>query len=340
MKNIIHYGFGVDYLKDWGINEALREVYQNFLDYGEYTEKLKKLKNGNIQVSLYNNWSPESLDFLRIGNSVKKEGSIGKHGEGIKMAFMIFIRNGLKSRIITQSQVVLPSFYDDKEIGKCFCFEYLNINGKNDFFTIQFEINPEDFKGFRENVISENDIIFSLAGYGDIVDKPKGNIYSGGLFVANLPNIQKSYNIVPEQLNLDRDRSVPRSFDVNWAASRINEAYDKWNFVDTTYDDMQYVSTVPDRLKSEVKPIIVGSSIEFVHKGNDGEDVIIKNENIKQILKRDSFFEKAIKKLKKFVAQKLGLYELLVEFREKHVVSAEARIDFDLILEKVKPNEE
>lgn len=338
MSNIIHYGFGFDYLKDWGINQALREIYQNFLDYGHYKESVKHVKQGSnlVEVTLTNDWQNENLDFLRIGNSRKKEGSIGKHGEGVKMAFMILLRSGYKSRIVTNKNVVVPSTYTDTEIGDCFCFKYLPIKSKSNNFIIQFECDRDVFIKFREGIIKEEDIEYTDRTYGDIVRKDRGRIYSGGLFVAELDNLSRAYNIRPEHLNLDRDRSVPRSFDVNWSASKILDSYDKWNFVDETYSDTQFVSRVPDSIKQEVKPIIVGSSVEFVRKDEKGEEVVITNPTIKEVLKKDNFFHSAIKKLKSFVAKQLGLYDMLMEFREKHVHTHEAKVDFDLILERVK----
>jgi hypothetical protein len=336
IRKVIHYGFGLDYLKDWGLEQALREIYQNFIDYGKYKEKVKKVRDNNVMVTLSNDWKPANLDFLRIGNSRKKEGSIGKHGEGMKMAFMIFQRNNLYSQIVTHQSVAIPSSYYDEEIGECFSFEYFDINSRSQNFIIQFVIDKDVFYKFRNNIITEKDVEFTNKYYGDIVAKPKGSVYSGGLFVALLPNLSRAYNIRPEHLQLDRDRSVPRSIDVNWAASKILDSYEKWNFVDETYDDTQFISTVPEHIKHEVKPVIVGSSVEFVRKNDVGEEVVITNSNIKEVLKRDNFFQSAIKKLKQFVAKKLGLYDMLIEFREKHVHNNEARIDFDLILERLE----
>lgn len=335
-RKVIYYGFGLDYLKDWGIEQALREIYQNFLDYGKFEESIKPVKNNKVLVTISNDWKPENLDFLRIGNSRKKEGSIGKHGEGIKMAFMIFLRHNLYSQIITNKNVVVPSSYIDDEIGECFCFEYFNIQSRSESFIIQFVVDKDVFKAFRDNIITEKDIEYTDKYYGDIVNKPKGCIYSGGLFVAQLQNLSRAYNIKTEHLQLDRDRSVPRSFDVNWAASKILDSFDKWNFVDETYDDTQFITKVPDRIKTEVKPVIVGSSIEFIRKDEKGEEVVITNSNLKEVLKKDNFFQSAIKKLKQFVAKKLGLYDMLIEFKEKHVHSHEARVDFDLILERLE----
>ena len=33
---MIKYGISKNYLPNWGIQEALREIFQNFLDFGEY----------------------------------------------------------------------------------------------------------------------------------------------------------------------------------------------------------------------------------------------------------------------------------------------------------------
>lgn len=179
MENRIHYGFGDDYLKNWGVQEALREIYQNFLDYGNYEETF--LKDGSyVNVTLENDWNPESLDFLRIGNSKKNNPkAIGKHGEGVKMAFLILLRMGLACQITTKKYVVTPEYYTDAEIGNCFCFVYKEHNLEISKFSISFTCFEEDFLSFRNNIIREENIIFSDDYYGDVVNKENGNIYSG-----------------------------------------------------------------------------------------------------------------------------------------------------------------
>lgn len=336
MKNIIHYGFGKDYLKNWSIKEALREIYQNFLDYGDFYEIVKKRRD-KVIVSISNDWKPESLDFLRIGNS-KKDGihTVGKHGEGLKMAFLILSREGLDSKIFTDKYVVYPSYYEDNEIGECFCLKYVEHAILNKQFTITFECDKELFNSFRENIITDKDIIYTHNFYGSIVDKEIGNIYSGGLFVAKVNNLKYAYDIKPEHLPLDRDRSVPRSFDVNWSCSKILESYGKWQAEDTTHSDTEYISTVPEEIKKNFEPIIVGEDIEFVVKTESGETKIVSNANIKNSLKNDGFFANAIKKLKMFLVKKLGLYEMLLEFKKKHVHTQDAINDFDLILDRLE----
>lgn len=331
----IHYGFGKEYLQNWGIQQALREVYQNFLDYGFYKETVTS-KDGLTTVSITNNWIPESLDFLRIGRSNKNNpDAIGKHGEGLKMAFLIFERIGLKSKITTPKYNITPSFYHDKEIGKCFSFIYKKHGGLDREFTIEFQCPTEDFTKFKSSLITKEDVLFSNE-YGDIVNKEAGQVYSGGLHVINCANMGKAYNIKPQYLPLDRDRSMPRAFDVNYYSSLMNEAYGKINIKDLSYSDTLYVSRIPNDVKERITPKIIGNSIEFTYKDENGDDKVLQNDSVKSSLKEDGFFTKVLHKLRTFIANKLGLYDLLVQFKEEHVHSSEALADFELILERVE----
>lgn len=340
---IIHYGFGRDYLPNWEIQQALREIYQNFLDYGDYEEEVQTniYDNSNlISVTLTNGWNPIDLNYLRVGNSNKgnNPNAIGKHGEGLKMAFLILEREKLQSSIMTSKYEIYPSFYNDSEIGECFCFKY-HRHDLEEFslpYRVSFEIQEDDFYTFKNNLIKPEDIIYTNDYYGDIVDKEKGNIYSGGLFVANIGKLSQAYNIKPEHLSLDRDRSMPSTFDVNWAAGRILEGYEKWNATDTSYSDTQFINKIPDKIVKDFEPKIVGNSLQFIIKDEEGNDKVVPSGNVKDALTKHSFFQEKIKQLKLYIMGKLGLYELLLEFKQKHVKTVEAIQDFEIILERVE----
>ena len=356
IENIIHYGFGKDYLKNWGIKEALREIYQNFIDYGNYEEEFfmehigffsedlkvteeEKEKNfkGLSFISLVNDWVPSNLEFLRIGRSEKHNtNAIGKHGEGVKMAFLILKRMGFESKILTQKYLIYPSFYNDPEIGECFSFIYKEHNLTNQKFTVEFSCLEKDYFEFKNNVITSEDVIYSDNYYGEIVNKPAGNIYSGGLFVFHADNIKRSYNIQPSRLPLDRDRCIPRGLDVNWATSKIQSSYGKWEAKDITYSDTLYVDEIPDEIKEEFEPKIVGNSIQFVTRNEKNEDVVVGNSTVAELLKSDEFFSSTIMKLKKLSTDQKGIYDMLVDFKNKYIRDKEALIDFEIILEKIE----
>lgn len=331
----IHYGFGGEYLPKWDVKEALREIYQNFIDYGDY-EEYAIMSNGTATVKLTNGWAPSSLEYLRIGNSQKDNpNAIGHHGEGLKMAFLILLRQGFNSMIFTNKYAVYPAWYSDNEIGDCFCFNYEIHDMYESPYTLDFECSEVDYLAFKENLIKPEDIIYSHWDYGDLVNKPIGNIYSGGLFVANLTGIGRSYNIKPQYLPLDRDRCVPQSFDVNYRTSRILEASEVMTVKDLSYDDTTYITKLPDYMYGRVKPRKVGNAIAFTIKDESGKDQVISNSNIKEHLQSHNLFQKAIQRLKKMLVKQLGIYEILVNFRDKHVRGTEALQDFNIILDRI-----
>lgn len=225
----ISYGITRDYLSHWGVNEALREIMQNFLDYGDY-----KVHFDRDTVTLSSNYVPDDLTFLGLGKSVKKEGSRGKYGEGLKMALFIFCREDKGIQIQLEDKYISPCFIKSS-IGEVFALEiYEGVLSSYNNFNIHLQISLEEWDNFNKTIIKKEDVIFDDNYYGQIVNKEKGNIYCGGLFVSNVTNISKAYNIKPQHLQLDRDRKMLPQFDINWACSKINEAQGKMKVTDLT----------------------------------------------------------------------------------------------------------
>jgi len=334
MTNIIHYGIGEDYLKDWGIQEALREIYQNFMDYGTFTQKIRT--TGNIShIIISNTYEPTDLEFLQIGKSVKGENTeaIGQHGEGLKMAMLVFLRLGYHIDIHTPTKMIKPIWRNQKHIGKCLALQITNADTLTNFM-VEYSIPTKDFELFNNNLIKKKDILFTAEPHGDIVDKTVGNLYVGRLFVCNVPNFKKSYNLRPSVLKLDRDRRVPNSFNTSWHTSKINEAEQKFSFKDQELDDMKYVQTIPESRFRNITPKVIAGKVEFVATER-GEDIVVRNEYLKEHLRQQSYFTKALQGIKKFLISKLGVAEMLVEFRNKYCYNNESREAFDIILEKL-----
>lgn len=327
--NIINYGIGKKYLSHWGINEALREILQNFMDYGEYQIDIQ-----NEKICISNNYAPENLEFLALGNSDKKEGSRGKYGEGLKMALLIFKRENIPVEINTLDKKLKPTFINSA-VGEVFAISIEE--SISDKFSICFKLNLEIWKNYYNSIIKKEDILFDDKYYGKIVNKEKGNIYCGGLFVKKVNNLSKSYDINVSHLPLTRDRNLPQTFDVNWATSKINQSQGKLKITDLSYSDTSYVEEIPESIKKQIKPRLVGNSIEATYKHKE-KDIVIKNDYVKNIVLKDNFFKKSIKKLRNYLLETVGAYDLLVQFRDKHIYNPIAIEEFNSILEKLKNN--
>ena len=335
-ETIISYGINKNYLQHWNIYHALREIFQNFMDYGEYNLEVIKgdVEEKSVQIKISNTFNPENLEFLSIGMSKKSDNSRGKYGEGLKMAFLIFCRENLPISLITNYKYIRPLF-QKTEIGLTFGLEISYYEPKTDFeiiFIIQKDI-WEDF--YNNHLIKPEDIIFNDNYFGKIVDKPVGSIYCGGLFVSKVDNLTKAYDLNPRFLNLDRDRMTPSSFDVSYYCSKINQAENKFTLKDLTFSDTQYIDKIPERIIKDIKPIIVGNQIEYSYKVNK-KTVIIKNESVKQQLVKHNFFSRTLKRLRNYLAKQLGIYDLLVQFRDKYIHDENAKQEFNIILERIE----
>jgi len=335
MTNIIHYGIGEEYLKDWGIQEALREIYQNFMDYGTFTQRISKIDHCSC-VTISNEYKPENLEFLQIGKSVKGDNTeaIGQHGEGLKMAMLVFLRLDYKITIHTPKKEITANWVNQNHIGKTLALVVKDRGSIINGFSISMELPTVEFSEFNNNLIKKKDILYTAEPHGDIVDKAVGNLYVGRLFVCNVPNFKKSYNLRPSVLKLDRDRRVPNSFNTSWHTSKINEAEQKFSFKDQELDDMKYVQIIPSSKYVAIKPKVIAGKLEFVAT-EQGEEIVIKNSDIKEHLKSQSYFTKALQGIKKFLISKMGITEMLVDFRNKYCYNNEAREAFDVILEKL-----
>ena len=351
-NGVITYGFGREYLQNWKLKEALREVYQNFMDYGDYKEEIKRVQTRNgvvLNVTLFNTYSPKDLSFLRIGNSNKGNNlqAIGKHGEGLKMAAMIFKREDMYFEINAACNLVLPVFKDIEHLGECFAFEYTQHEFNPIMFIVSFDIVERIFEDFKSGILTPENhkVIYECKEYGKIIDRNEGQIYVGGIFVCAVTGLQHAYDFNPSHVHLDRDRAVPSAFDVNFSAGQILMQYmkhkdSKVKAVHLNYNDYQYVHTLPSHIKENITPTIVGKDVVFVATDKDeatGKEtqVIISNHSVKEAIKKDSFFTKVIRKLKETLLKGLGVYELMEQFRAKHLAGyPEMEQDFDIIMQK------
>lgn len=341
-KELIQYGFGLDYLKSWSIQHALREIFQNYLDYGEYNIITKEEKGTeNIIVKISNTYFPTDLEFLRIGNSGKSDDTttIGQHGEGLKMAFLIFQREGLKIKLRTQAKTFEPTTYDN-ELGTCFGIEYYKNEETQATFDILFTLPKTYYDTFIKTIITKEDIIFECPTYGRIVSKNKGDIFVGGLFVCHRPNYSRAYDFNPQYITLDRDRAMPSDWDIKWSIRRLLETNKGIRASDIQYDDIEYVDSVQEEEIEKFKPTLVNNVVEFtttvVKEDGEIEEVIVKQDYIKSTLRNHNFFTATIEKLKSFILKKLGVTEMLENYKKAHPMYGDALKDFDAIINRSK----
>lgn len=337
-QTIINYFIAENYISDWTIQDAIRELYQNFIDYGEYQVDIVNKEQGFDNYIFSNNFEPKSTDLLIIGNSDKTETSRGKYGEGLKMAALVILRNGGKLSINTKyfsAKFILIDNENSKSIirtlGIIIDSPLTNLSINN--FDVSIWIPEGEIAKYQDKLIKPIDVIHTKEGYGSIVNKPKGSLYVGGLFVCILNDLNYAYDILPKHIKLDRDRKVPQNFEVKWTISKIQETYKEFDPTGKS-QDVSY-SSIPEAYIPTYTPKIKGDTVVFTTKiinEHLEEKEVEVSSNFTQQLTNSSFFSKMVFKLKQLITSSLNIDQLAIKFRKEYCSSDEAEEQFDVLM--------
>lgn len=258
------------YVPDWGITEAFRELFQNALDNEIKNPENKMICSYNEEeqtITICNKTSKLTSESLLLGSSTKADDdeTIGQHGEGYKIAFMILLRNNKKitvynygAREIWQVRLVKSKKYNNQLVTTVFVDKEAVWKRVPDCdLTIKVEgITAEEYKDIvKKNLHLRTDTVerYDIPSKGAILldARERGNIYVKGLFVNKIDSLHYGYDFEPSVIKLDRDRKLVDSFNVSWessllwkyAASKDSKMTDlmvdmvKHNVLDTAYLD-------------------------------------------------------------------------------------------------------
>lgn len=332
---LINYYISENYIPHWTIQDALREILQNFIDYGEYKVEYLKTELGIEYVSIYNNFDPISTDLLIIGESNKSDNQIGKYGEGLKMGALVLLRNGYQATISSSTfladfRLIDNTYTNIKTLG----VQITDIGGAvKENFAVVLTIPHSLVKEYIDTIIKSEDILHTREGYGSIVDKPKGNMYVGGLFVCNLKGFNYAYNFQPSKIQLDRDRKVPKDWDIKWNVSKIQETYTEFDKVGKSTDVIY--SSIPSNHIPSYTPKLVDDKVIFTTTVKNKEGKLVEevvSERFTEQLIQESYFSKIVFKLKSIVSNSLGIPELAFKFRHLYCHSDESEQAFEQLM--------
>lgn len=347
----INYGISLDYINNWGYSESLREIVQNFIDYGDYDEEhnesdtFEQYSCDRIR-SFSSDFSPSDLSWLAVGNSQKNgnTNAIGKHGEGIKMAMLVLYRLNMfvNIEINTPEYCVelLPSTYEDEHLGKCFAIKVVEkdvYNPQLPAFTVNIESNEEVEEATDKIILDPDTEIIFEGSYGDIIDSTPGDIYVGGLFVINYEDIPRAYNLKAENCDLGRDRNFPNFDEVFQSCGDIfqemtlenNELPEEFSSKET-----EYINELPESYLETVNPVIIDNKV--IYKDSKG----ITPENFAYIIKRNPVIAEKTVQLRYDLVKKEHPFDLIRSFNSKFKYcfeyNNEAKTAMNVILKSIE----
>lgn len=227
-----------NYVPDWGIVEAFRELFQNALDNEILNPENKMSWNyENDTITICSKTSKLLAESMLLGGGTKAtdDRTIGKHGEGYKIAFMVLLRNNKKVKVynygmreIWDVKLVNSKKYNGQKITTIFVEKEASWKKvpNNDLIIEVSGITEDEYKEIVDknlNLRLDSIKTFDVPNSGKIIlnENEAGNIYVKGLFVTKNSRMHYGYDFEPQVLGLDRDRKVVDSFNISWEASAL-----------------------------------------------------------------------------------------------------------------------
>lgn len=345
---------GQNYLSDWEVLFALREIIANALDAkSDKHIEMENTKDGAFMIRDFGEGlKPENFVFQE-SDKRKSKGKIGKFGMGLKDAIGVLWSREIKVKIRTKDYKI--SFGMRKKTRELKTLHALFEKIENDDFI------GTEFKIFNclENDISDaisqfikfqNPKILSSTSYGQIIDKDinkTASIYINGMKVAEDDKLRFSYNITSPSSNLEkginRDRkNVSRSVYQSDLVKMIAKVDDN-SVLDILQE--QFERTYGDNSLSEVTwTEVVIKVCNYIIRKEDGKVVFITNDDIDNnydeynnlIQSRKVKVFKVSSKIKSILEKKMERLESTKIFLDAYIVDIFETVDYETLSEGEK----
>lgn len=255
-----------DYVPNWTLVDAMRELFQNALDqevtvpdnkmFWEYHEDVQSFHIGNKLSVL----EPKTL---LLGSSTKTDdkNTIGKFGEGYKIATLVLTRLGKKVTFFNYGarEVWRARFSKSKKYGEEIlvfevdkAFPWKAVPNNNLTIVVEGITEEESFEIGKYNLHMQEGYGYWQSNKGRILTDPdlKGMMFVNGLYICTSKDFQYGYDFKPECIELDRDRKLIKDFDLKWTTSQMWVGFDNedahWDFDAIDAAERLISSNAPD----------------------------------------------------------------------------------------------
>jgi hypothetical protein len=310
MKSRYELTISTNYVPDWTYIEGIRELFQNALDNEIKTPANKmgfSYDNVTEVLRISNKTSALEVDSLLLGSSTKTgdTDTIGQHGEGYKIAFMVLLREGKKIRVynygkreVWEARLVkskryrgslVPVITIEKEV-------FWRQEPDNDLIIEVAGISNEEYDAIvKSNLnLQENVEHLDIDGMGKILldKKEKGRVYVHGLYICNKEELKYGYSFSPSIVKLDRDRRLLSALDVAWETSLMwKRAYrngvmleEIMDMIERNVTDVMYMASRVYTTDKDVDQDIANSmAARFIAKNGKNCIPVASNEELNMI---------------------------------------------------------
>lgn len=224
-----------DYVPDWGFNDAMRELIQNGIDQ----EALDKCKEFSVEYDSDNkilrlrNAGNTALkrNTLLLGRSskAKNDDTVGKFGEGYKIAALVLNRLGKSFTIYNneKKEVWRTRFKNsEKWLEKILAFYISDNKTEDDGLCVEIgNVEKLEYDGLYKVWIGLDGYSYDKVDteYGEIItdEDYAGEVYVNGLYVDCNSDLEYGYNFKPKYIRLERDRKTCDTWNMEDITSKM-----------------------------------------------------------------------------------------------------------------------
>lgn len=256
-----------DYVSNWGIVEAVREIFQNALDeqmQNSYNKMYFSYENGELLIGNKNSRLSKKTLLLGVTSKSDDNNTIGQFGEGYKIATTVLLRLGKKvtiynygAREIWTTRLVKSRKYEGALVTTFFVDKLMfrKVPSYDLIITIS-DVSEDEYEEIKESNLHLQDLsdceIKESPGYGRILmhERYKGKVYVSGLYVCSNDDLKYGYDFNPDKIKIGRDRDVISSFDLAWTVSQmatyIADCEDTLDNASVDSDEFRYMGSFMD----------------------------------------------------------------------------------------------
>lgn len=263
-KEIITLSLSENYLEHWNVFDALRELYQNSFDREIVEPKALLINsaefsdNKMVHMTIGNRISSLERRTLILGETSKKDdkATVGKFGEGYKLALLVLLRNGIGVEISTGNELWVASLeYNDQFKTKMLTIRIWDKEDSTDLFFHILGIPKSIYHSYTQyNLRLQANVQKKEFDRCDLLmdKRNKGKVFIGGLYVCEYPKkALYGYNFKPDVFPLGRDRRIIDGFNLSWESSRA--------FVDLQVEDIDIIQNISEHIHEAPDSRYIGS---------------------------------------------------------------------------------
>lgn len=228
MSKLYELTLSSDYLKHWTVEDAVRELFQNAIDFSDDGElDFIITENRELQINTKDVSLHPSVLLLGSGDKSEDDTKLGGFGEGMKVALLILAREGIDVVMYNGDKIWRPKFLHNEHFGtKMLCIEEEDNLGED--VGIRYTIkglHTDEIMTIIDRTLPTQSYEGFDTRYGEVLkdDRFKSKIFVGGLYVCNVAGLNFGYNFNKGTLPLNRDRQTVPDWEVSSMTNRMVE---------------------------------------------------------------------------------------------------------------------